>query len=468
MKATTEVAASSNRIFLGFAAIAFAFVSSTLYANWRTLAIHSETETLVRNGLPSIENLEAAVDALHDIEQAADAYPDTPPDKQSLAREAIDLKWRDVDKRLASYLELPAFDGERELYDVEVPPILRALEGALSKLYLEVAGRDILGAHATADHEIRTLADRASTVLRRLLKNDAASSYANVAQIEAIRRSASLYAIGLDVLNLILVAFVSTWVWRLQRAHGALAHAHSLSVGRRADELELFGKRVAHDLLSPLVALSYCLVAFKRASEADPKLKEAMLRAGSCITRAQRMVDGIFEFARAGGQPEPNAQADTRETIEQVCDEIRNGDPTNVPEITIEEFDSSMVACSRGVLTSLVSNLLRNATKYMSDSAVKKITVRVHERDERVRIEVEDSGPGVPVGLEKAIFEPYVRAEGVTQAGLGLGLATVKRLSEAHGGEVGVRSGNGGGAVFWFVLPRASSLASEALIRRAS
>lgn len=466
MKATSDTA-SSNRILLAFAAIAFAFVSSTLYANWRTLAIHSETETLVRNGLPSIQNLEAALDALHDIEQAADAYPDAPLDKQALAREAIDLKWREVDKRLATYLELPSVEGERELYDAEVPSSLRALEGALSKLYLQVGARDIVGAHATADHEIRSLADRAGSVLRHLLRNDAAYAYTNVARIEAIRRSASLYAIGLDALNLLLVAFVSTWVWRLQRSHGALAQAHSLTVGRRADELELFGKRVAHDLLSPLVALSYCLNAFKRASETDPKLKEAIVRAGSCITRAQRMVDGIFEFARAGGQPEPNAQADVRETIEQVCDEVRNGDPSNLPEITIEEFESSIVACSRGVLTSLVSNLLRNATKYMSDSAVKKISVRVLDRDESVRIEVEDTGPGVPVGLERAIFEPYIRAEGVTQAGLGLGLATVKRLSEAHGGAVGVRSGSAGGSIFWFILPRAASATTSATLRRA-
>ncbi|MEO6419243.1 MAG: HAMP domain-containing sensor histidine kinase [Polyangiaceae bacterium] len=467
MKATTETA-STNRIFLAFAAIAFAFVSSTLYANWRTLAIHSETETLVRNCVPSIENLEAAIDALHDIEEAADAYPDLPIEKQAAAHEAIDLKWAEVDKRLAAYIELPAFEGERELFDAAVPPSLRSLEGALSKLYLQVAAREIAPAHWTVDHQIRMLADRASRVLRHLLRNDAAYAYTNVARIEAIRRSASLYAVGLDFLNLLLVGIVSTWVWRLQRSHGALAREHSLTVGRRADELELFGKRVAHDLLSPLVALSYCLVAFKRASEADPKLKEAMVRASSCITRAQRMVDGIFEFARAGGQPESNATADIRETIEQVCDEIRNGDPTNLPEITIEEFDSSTVACSRGVMTSLVSNLLRNATKYMSDSAVKKITVRVIERDERVRIEVEDSGPGVPAGLETAIFEPYVRAEGVTQAGLGLGLATVKRLSEAHGGEVGVRSGPGGGAIFWFVLPLAAARVSTAMIRRAS
>ena len=55
----------------------------------------------------------------------------------------------------------------------------------------------------------------------------------------------------------------------------------------------------------------------------------------------------------------------------------------------------------------------------------------------------------------RRIFEPYVRGEGVTVPGLGLGLATVKRLVVAHGGAVGVESGPGEGACFWVELPLA-------------
>src|SRR5262249_21386033 len=124
------------------------------------------------------------------------------------------------------------------------------------------------------------------------------------------------------------------------------------------------------------------------------------------------------------------------------------------PEIVIHPFEPCFVACHKGVLTSILTNLMRNAVKYMSDSAVKRVTVRVHERRSLVRIEVEDTGPGGPTRLERDIFEPYVRAEGVTQPGLGLGLATVKRFCEAHGGEVGVRSTPGSGSAFWFTLPK--------------
>jgi signal transduction histidine kinase len=79
-----------------------------------------------------------------------------------------------------------------------------------------------------------------------------------------------------------------------------------------------------------------------------------------------------------------------------------------------------------------------------------------------VELEVQDTGPGVPEGFERSIFQPYVRAPGTTQPGLGLGLATVKRLCEAHGGEVGVRRAPDGGSIFWFTMPLAENATAGA------
>jgi signal transduction histidine kinase len=251
-------------------------------------------------------------------------------------------------------------------------------------------------------------------------------------------------------------------VLRRFRAYDAMVQEHAALVQGRADELEMFGKRVAHDLLSPLSALTYCLAAFKRTSETDPKLKDALTRARACTVRAQRMVDGIFEFARAGGRPEPGAWADVHGVLEQVSGEATAAGRGEAPEVVVEPFGQVAVACSTGVLGSMLGNLVSNAAKYMSDSAEKRITVRVQERADGVRVEVEDTGPGIPHALEGRIFEPYVRADGVTQPGLGLGLATVKRLCEAHGGEVGVRSSSGRGSVFWFRLPKATGAESGA------
>jgi signal transduction histidine kinase len=110
------------------------------------------------------------------------------------------------------------------------------------------------------------------------------------------------------------------------------------------------------------------------------------------------------------------------------------------------------VACPTGVLTSLVSNLVHNAIKYMGEARERRIAVRTLRVGRLARVEVEDTGPGLPPGSEERVFAPYTRADRSGQAGLGLGLATVKRLAEGYGGRVGVRSSSDG-CVFWFEVP---------------
>jgi signal transduction histidine kinase len=113
------------------------------------------------------------------------------------------------------------------------------------------------------------------------------------------------------------------------------------------------------------------------------------------------------------------------------------------------------VSCANGVLASVLSNLLRNAIKHMGSSARRQIEVRIDARNDRVRFEVQDTGPGLPPELIAHVFDPYVRGARTSEPGLGLGLATVRRLVEGHNGRYGVVSRPGDGATFWFELPAA-------------
>jgi hypothetical protein len=129
-------------------------------------------------------------------------------------------------------------------------------------------------------------------------------------------------------------------------------------------------------------------------------------------------------------------------------------------ELTMTQRRPFAVRCNTGVLTSLIANLTRNALKYIGDGPVRRVEVDVFERGERVRFEVRDTGPGLPPDVENRVFDAHARARNATQPGLGLGLATVKRLAEAHGGSVGVTSVLGRGCTFWFELPSARRTAT--------
>ena len=110
---------------------------------------------------------------------------------------------------------------------------------------------------------------------------------------------------------------------------------------------------------------------------------------------------------------------------------------------------------------------MRNSLKYMGESGVRRVHVSVRARRTSVVFEVEDSGPGIPEELGDRIFEPYVRGKetAAKKSGIGLGLATVKRLVVSHGGTVGVGKSPLGGALFWFELPRAEGESEPGSVR---
>jgi signal transduction histidine kinase len=167
------------------------------------------------------------------------------------------------------------------------------------------------------------------------------------------------------------------------------------------------------------------------------------------------MVRGIYAFSRAGARPAQGATAPLRATLLETVDELLAAENSSQPTVDMENFEEVEVAMDPAVLGVVLANLLSNALKFTRAAPVRHITMRATSADDHVHVEIEDTGPGVPPGLESTIFEPYRRAPGVKESGLGLGLATVKRMIVAHDGRLGVHNAPSGGAVFWFDVPRA-------------
>jgi two-component system phosphate regulon sensor histidine kinase PhoR len=129
---------------------------------------------------------------------------------------------------------------------------------------------------------------------------------------------------------------------------------------------------------------------------------------------------------------------------------IRVVQPRSVPPVRFNSED----------VRQALLNLMDNARKYSGDSNT--ITVRLWYEDERVIIEVEDHGIGIPQDQQQAIFRQFYRAHSKGETGgCGLGLYLVNNTMEAHGGAVEVRSDVGRGSRFRLVFPVARPVSQE-------
>jgi signal transduction histidine kinase len=122
------------------------------------------------------------------------------------------------------------------------------------------------------------------------------------------------------------------------------------------------------------------------------------------------------------------------------------------------DADLPVIRGDADALSRAVWNLLENAAKYSARGT--PIRIVATRRDGAIRIGVDDRGIGIAPPEQASIFQTFVRGQGATQArarGVGLGLALVKRIVEAHGGSVTVESEPGRGSTFTLVLPCSGS-----------
>ena len=116
--------------------------------------------------------------------------------------------------------------------------------------------------------------------------------------------------------------------------------------------------------------------------------------------------------------------------------------------------DVCHVLADRRSVRRVMAHLLRNASQY--SPAGEHIRVRAERADDRVRVTVDDRGPGIPAEQRAGLFERFYRVRpGYEEPGIGLGLAIAKGIIEAHGGSIGVETRVNVGTSVWFTLPEA-------------
>lgn len=224
---------------------------------------------------------------------------------------------------------------------------------------------------------------------------------------------------------------------------------------RARNERAMFLSAVAHDLRTPLFALRSATQLLERS----PSLEGCRRRSAVIqrqVDRLDRMVEDLLDASRveAGNVELRRQKGDLREVVRECLqlfeDSSQKHDLTSdLPSAPVwADFDETRMA-------QVLVNLLSNAIKYSPDGGEVHVALE-RGRDRWLRLSVEDEGIGMTDEDRERVFVPFRRVSRDDRIpGVGLGLAVVRRLVEAHGGRVVVESQTGVGSTFTVMLPEA-------------
>ena len=249
---------------------------------------------------------------------------------------------------------------------------------------------------------------------------------------EAAKGLAQLADRVVDVLELELASR------RLAEANGRLSTSN--------ERLAHFAGQVSHDLKNPLTSVSLSLESLEMEISEDFQA-DTVARARRGVERMAGLINNLLEFASQGAAPGDEVVELDRE-LAAALDDLAG-------RVTRDSVTHDALPRARGdavQLRSVLMNLIDNAAKFTVEGDQPQIEVAARRIDGHHRIEVRDRGRGIPDDMRERVFAPLARLD-KTVDGTGIGLATCRRIVEAHGGSMGVDERPGGGSVFWFDLP---------------
>lgn len=226
---------------------------------------------------------------------------------------------------------------------------------------------------------------------------------------------------------------------RAQRAETAMLRALA-TIGESAAML-------AHEIKNPITAVNLALRAVARQLGEDDA---AVLR--DLVGRMQRL-ERTMRRTLAYARPLELAPTEVR-LCELVGDSLGDLAPECERQDVRVETDvpaELVLSADRQLLGEALTNLLKNALEAIGRGGHVRLAARPLE-DGRLRLTVEDDGPGIPPQVADSLFRPFVTSK---HAGTGLGLAFCRKVAEAHGGTIEVGRGALGGARFTLDLPPA-------------
>jgi PAS domain S-box-containing protein len=268
--------------------------------------------------------------------------------------------------------------------------------------------------------------------------------------------------IGQDIARLVQIEDVTdrlraeAEVLALNRTLEARVEARTRELTRANQELESFAYSVSHDLRAPLRAIDGFsrLLTERYGDRIDEEGREYLLRVRNAAGRMGTLIESLLKMARLGRGGIKPVPLDLSRMATDIVAELRATEPER--DVDIRITPGLQVEGDQSLVRSLLQNLLGNAWKFTYDCRDAQIEFGINAGGEFF---VRDNGAGFRQEYADKLFRPFQRLHSQEEfAGHGIGLASVKRIVERHGGTIRAEGNPGEGATFFFTLPGESEL----------
>ncbi|MFQ5655950.1 MAG: ATP-binding protein [Candidatus Methylomirabilales bacterium] len=219
------------------------------------------------------------------------------------------------------------------------------------------------------------------------------------------------------------------------------------------EELEAFSYSVSHDLRAPLRSIDGFakIVLEDYVDRLDAEGKDFLHRMRAASQRMAQLIDDLLQLCRMTRSEMKRDMVDLSALAQTVVTELQNPQPKPQVEVIIQK--GLAVNGDPHLLGVVLRNLLENAWKFTEKHPRARIEFGVRQVEGKATYFVRDDGVGFDMAYADKLFGPFQRLHAVTEfEGSGIGLATVRRIINRHGGQVWAQGGVGRGATFYFTL----------------
>ena len=430
---------------ISFALIAAVFATLEAAGLFWSDTIRDEVGELVESSLVSLE-LVAAID--HDVAERRWLIVQHVFEHHSRRMEELDARIariaRHIDALTDAYRPLAIWPGELEAWR-ELKRQLADVEGLVAAvLALSRADRD--SEAMTKIEQLESGYDRIGAALRTLSVVNHEAAGDSRRQIRRLQRWSSLMQAGLVLSGISFTALVAIFAIRLVNQRERQLRRYSRRLEERNRELDAFAGRVAHDLRSPLQAVAVAGATLARRANAAA-LGAAVQRS---VDRMESIIHDLLALSRLRVSDELCAPATV---AAELRDDLAERVARDGATLRVEVVQGN-VRCSATLLRQALANLIDNGLTYRRSDCAATVEVLGRVEGSWYELQVRDHGVGISPEETAQLFQPFYRAGRVHQApGTGLGLTIVKRVAEACGGSVSVRSALGRGSTFVLRFP---------------